>query len=90
MRVDNYISDTGVVKRRTVAKELADGGHVKLNGKRCKPGHKVKIDDIIEITGKHHIKIKVLRLPEGRSVPKDARSEYYEILAEERSPGFEI
>ncbi|MCP4568615.1 MAG: RNA-binding S4 domain-containing protein [FCB group bacterium] len=90
MRLDNYISDTGVVKRRTVAKELADGGHVKINGRRGKPGHKVKVDDIIEITGRHHVKIKVLRLPEGKSIPKEARSEYFEILAEEKSPGFEL
>ena len=90
MRLDNYISDTGVVKRRTVAKELADGGHVKVNGRRGKPGHQVKIDDIIEITGRHYVKLRVLRLPEGRSIPKEARSDYFELLGEAKSPGLEM
>jgi len=80
MRLDNYISDLGIVKRRTVAKELADGGHVKVNDQRAKPAHKVKVGDIIEITGKAHIRLRVLKIPSGRSVPKPARPEYFEIL----------
>ncbi len=80
MRLDNYISDVGLVKRRTIAKELADAGHVKINGRRGKPGHKIKQDDIIEITGKRYIKAKVLKIPTGKSVPKTERADYFEIL----------
>jgi ribosomal 50S subunit-recycling heat shock protein len=80
MRLDNYLSDLGIVKRRTVAKDLADGGHVKINDRRAKPAHKVKVGDIIEITGKSHIKLRVLNIPSGKSVPKPARPEYFEIL----------
>jgi ribosomal 50S subunit-recycling heat shock protein len=83
MRIDNYLSDLGIIKRRTVAKELADGGHVKVNDRRAKPAHKVKIDDIIEITGKHHIKVRVLKIPSGKSVPKPDRPEYFEVLLRE-------
>ncbi len=80
MRIDNYISDLGIIKRRTIAKELADGGHVKVNDRRAKPAYKVKVDDIIEITGKNHIKLRVLKIPTGKSVPKPDRPEYFEIL----------
>lgn len=80
MRVDNFISDCGIIKRRTIAKELAEGGHVTVNGRRAKPAHEVKVGDVIEITGKHHIVIRVKKLIEGRSVPKDARAEYFEVL----------
>ena len=91
MRLDNFLSDLGIVKRRTIAKELAGGGHVKINDNRAKAAHKVKIDDIIEITGKHHIKVRVLKIPTGKSVPKPARPEYFEILLKESaSTDFEL
>lgn len=85
MRIDNYISDLGIIKRRTIAKEMADAGHIKLNGRRAKPGHKVKPDDIIEITGKRNLKVKVLKIPEGKSVAREKRSEYFEIIEENLS-----
>lgn len=80
MRLDNYISDLGIIKRRTIAKELADGGHVKVNDQRAKPAHRIRVGDIIEITGKYHIRVKVLKIPGGRSVPKNDRPEYFEVL----------
>ena len=91
MRLDNYISDLGIIKRRTIAKELADGGHIKVNDNRAKPAYRVKVDDIIEITGKHHIKIRVLKIPTGKSVPKPDRPEYFEVLHRESTRSeFEI
>lgn len=83
MRLDNFISELGLIKRRTVAKEKADGGHIKINDNRAKPAHQVKVGDIIEITGKQHIIIKVLKVPEGKSVPRAVREEYYEVLKRE-------
>ena len=83
MRLDNYLSDLGIIKRRTIAKELANGGHIKVNDQRAKPAHKVKPDDIIEITGKRHIKLRVKDIPE-KSVPRDSRPDYFEILTDER------
>ena len=79
MRVDNFLSDLGIIKRRTVAKELADGGHIKVNDQRAKPAHKLKAGDIVEVTGKQHIKIKVLAIP-VKSVPRDQRSAFFEII----------
>lgn len=81
MRLDNFLSDLGIIKRRTIAKELADAGHVKIDGRRAKPGSKIKVNDTIEVTGKKHIIIKVLKVPEGKSVPKDARGDYFEIIS---------
>jgi ribosomal 50S subunit-recycling heat shock protein len=80
MRIDNYLSDLGLIKRRTVAKEMADGGHIKINDQRAKPAHNVKVGDIIEITGKARIKVRVTGIPTGKSVPKPERMNYYEIL----------
>lgn len=38
-----------VIKRRTVANEVADNGRVSVNGKIVKPSYDVKVGDIIEI-----------------------------------------
>jgi ribosomal 50S subunit-recycling heat shock protein len=90
MRLDNFISDLGIIKRRTKAKEMADGGHVKVNDKRAKPAYNVKEGDKIEITGRRHIIIRVTKIPPGKSIPKDKRTDYFKVLLDEQSKGFEL
>lgn len=80
MRLDNFISSIGVIKRRTVAKQMADGGHIKVNDRKAKPSYRTKIGDVIEVTGKLYIKIQVKKIPESGSVPKDSRSDYFEVF----------
>ncbi len=42
MRLDKFLKITRVIKRRTVAKELADNGNISVNGEeiilQCKEG----------------------------------------------------
>lgn len=83
MRIDNYLSDLGIIKRRTIAKELADGGHIKLNGRRAKPAHQVKENDLIQITGRRQISLKVIAVP-TRSVPRDKRGEFFQLLEDNK------
>lgn len=83
MRLDNFISDLGIIKRRTIAKELADAGHIKVNGRRAKPALNMKEGDIVEITGRRHIVIRVTALPSGKSVPRDKRNEYFEVISDD-------
>ncbi len=87
MRLDNYLSDLGIIKRRTIAKEMADGGHIKLNGRRAKPAHQVKENDLIQITGRRQISLKVIAIP-TRSVPRDKREEFFQLLEDNKTdPG---
>ncbi len=80
MRVDDYLSTVGLIKRRTVAKEMADNGLVEVNGRKVKPSHEVKISDIIAIKGSRPFTVEVLQVPHG-SVSKTARTDYYRPLA---------
>jgi ribosomal 50S subunit-recycling heat shock protein len=89
MRIDNFVSDLGIIKRRTIAKEMAEGGHIKINDQRAKPAHKVKVGDVIEITGKTHLVIKVLKMPEGKSISRDSRAEYYDVISKSGSGEFD-
>jgi ribosome-associated heat shock protein Hsp15 len=90
MRLDNFLSTLGIIKRRTQAKDMADGGHVKINGSRAKPARDVKIGDIIEITGKFHVRIQVVKIPTGNTVPKAVRDQYFTILDRTPAPDLDL
>ncbi len=79
MRVDDYLSTVGIIKRRTQAKEMADSGLIEINGRRVRASHDVKPNDIIVIKGSHPFTCEALRIPVG-SVSKAARAEYYRPL----------
>lgn len=80
MRLDLFLSKTGLIKRRTLAKEVADAGMVKVNAQKAKPGHEIKESDVIEIGGSHAMTIEVLKVP-GGSVRKEDREKYYKIVS---------
>jgi len=80
MRIDDYLSTVGIIKRRTVAKEMADHGLVEVNGRKVKPAYDVKLNDIIVIKGTHPFKAEVFAIPHG-NVSKERRAEYYKALA---------
>ncbi len=81
MRLDDYLSTVGIVKRRTIAKELASNGMVAVNGRKVKAAYQVRVNDIIEIKGKRSFKAEVLEIPSG-SVPKGEREKYFKELPE--------
>ncbi|MET0709218.1 MAG: RNA-binding S4 domain-containing protein [Tardiphaga sp.] len=50
-RLDKWLWHARVVKARTSAAALVEGGHVRINGERQKaPGHGVKIGDVLTVT----------------------------------------
>ena len=49
MRLDKFLKITRVIKRRTVAKELADNGNIIVDGDAKKSSYSVKKGDILEI-----------------------------------------
>ncbi len=60
MRVDKYLKVSRIIKRRTIAKELADDDRIFINDKLAKPSADVEVGDIIDIKFEHrHIKIEV-------------------------------
>lgn len=80
MRIDDYLSTVGIVKRRTIAKELGQNGLLEVNGNRVKPAYTVKENDIIHIKGSRPAAYEILQIPAG-SVPKDKRSDYFKELS---------
>ena len=79
MRLDKYLKVSRLIKRRTVANDVADAGRIYVNGKAVKPSYAVKVGDEIEITfGNRPVRVRVLRDEEPRT--KDIAREMYEII----------
>lgn len=49
MRLDLVLKLSGLIKRRTVAKELADRGRILINDRTAKPSSEVKSGDLLEL-----------------------------------------
>ena len=64
MRIDKFLKVSRVIKRRTVANEIADKGRVAVNGKTVKPSYEVKVGDIVEIQfGEKISKFEIINIP---------------------------
>ena len=71
MRLDKFLKVSKVIKRRTVANDIADGGRVSVNGKVVKPSYEVKIGDIVEIKfGDKISKFQIIDIPkvQGKNI----------------------
>ena len=79
MRLDKYLKVSRVIKRRTLANEVADAGRVLVNGKPAKASYTVKVGDISEVTfGNRPVKIRVLSDVEQKG--KDVAREMFEVI----------
>lgn len=79
MRIDKFLKNSRLIKRRTIAKEACDQGRIFVNEKVVKAGAEVKVDDVIRIEfGNSSVSVKVLELSE--SCKKEAAEKMYEII----------
>ncbi|MCI5997712.1 MAG: RNA-binding S4 domain-containing protein [Peptoniphilaceae bacterium] len=67
MRIDKFLKNSRIIKRRTVAKEACEKERVFRDGKAMKPSDEVKVGDIIEIQfGNSNVKIRVLDITDSQ------------------------
>ena len=82
MRLDKFLKVSRLVKRRSVAKVLADKENFYINDRLAKPSSNVNENDIIDLhLGRHHITVKVKQIKEN-ALAKDAEN-MYEIINDE-------
>jgi len=83
MRLDKYLKVSRLIKRRNLAKEVADSQRIELNGRTVKPAADVKIGDIITLHfGSRTLTVEVLSIT--ATTKKDEASEMYKVLSETR------
>ena len=72
MRIDKFMKVSRLIKRRTVANEVADAGRITVNGKPVKASYAVKEGDVIEVAfGQRPVRVKVVstEAPQARTLP---------------------
>ena len=84
MRVDSFLKQSRLVKRRALAKELCEDGAVKLNGKPVRASHEIAPGDRLVLRlWNRSIEIEVDKLP-GRGLSATEARLLYRIVAEQR------
>jgi ribosomal 50S subunit-recycling heat shock protein len=83
MRLDKFLKVSRIIKRRTLAKEVADKGRISINNLPAKASTNLKVGDILEIRfGQKVVTAKVEQLLEN--VRKEDAIKMYTIISEER------
>jgi len=83
MRLDKFLKVSRLIKRRTLAKEVADQGRISINGKTAKASSEVNVGDELEIRfGQRLMTVKIEKLQE--TTRKEDADSMYTILKDER------
>ncbi len=79
MRLDKYLKVSRLIKRRTLAKEVCDSGHVLINDRVAKASSEIKPGDQLLINfGQKQIRVEVLY--EAENVKAQDAKEMYKVL----------
>lgn len=79
MRLDKFLKVSRIIKRRTVANEACDNGHVEVNGRIARASLEVKPGDTVRIAfGERTVTLRVLDVRE--TVSKAEASDLFEVV----------
>ncbi len=79
LRIDRWLWFTRFYKTRGLASDAVNGGHVKVNGERAKPGSKIKEGDVIELVrGQLPFRLEAGPLPVRRGPASEVKLCYVE------------
>lgn len=84
MRLDKFLKVARLIKRRTIAKELADKGRIQCGEAIAKPSTEVKIGDVITIKfgTQRTLVIEVAKLTAHAN--KDDALTLYNVISDKR------
>lgn len=83
MRLDQFLSESRIIKRRVLAKEACEGKLVYVNGQMAKPSKEIHPQSIICIEfANRTLEVEVLEIPRG-NVRKDLAKNLYRVIREE-------
>lgn len=86
MRLDKFLKVSRLIKRRTLAKEVADQGRILVNGLAAKASTNVKVGDELTIRfGQKVVTVQIDDLQE--STKKEDATNLYSVIKEEKVEG---
>lgn len=83
MRLDKFLKVSRLIKRRTLAKEVADQGRIQLNEQVAKASTDVKVGDELQIRFGNKLVTVVIDSIAEHARKEDAK-EMYRLLKEEK------
>lgn len=79
MRLDKFLKESRIIKRRTIANEACDAGRITVNGKVAKASVTVKPgDEIVVSFGNKETKVRVLLV--SAPLHKEDAEKMYEYI----------
>lgn len=83
MRLDVFLKRVGLIKQRSLAKDICDRGLVSMDGRTAKAGKEVGPGRLLEIDlPTERMEIEVLDLP-ARNYKKESGRAFYRIVEHE-------
>ena len=83
MRLDQFLSESRLIKRRTQAKVACDKGLIFLDGITAKPGKEVKPGQRLVLNlASRKTELEILKLP-AKNLRKEEAKELYRVIKEE-------
>ncbi|MEA1912801.1 MAG: S4 domain-containing protein [candidate division WOR-3 bacterium] len=83
MRLDLFLKNTRIIKRRSAVKELIQKGIITIGGGKPKVSKKVKEGMNIKVGDRSY---EILKIPE-RGIKKDEGEKYYRIIDDRNYSG---
>lgn len=81
MRLDKFLKVSRIIKRRTIAKEVADKGRIQINGLAAKSSSDVKVGDELTIAfGNKTLIVRIDKIVE--TTKKEESKEMFSIISE--------
>ncbi len=86
MRLDKYLKVSRLIKRRTLAKDMCDGGRVQVNGRVAKAGAEVAVGDRLSMRfGARTLVVRIVQI--AATVRKEQAADLFEVLQDDRPAG---
>ena len=84
MRLDVFLKQSRIVKRRAMAKELCEDGAVNVNGRQARAGKDVSVGDRLSLRlWSRLLEIEIEQIPERATSKAESRT-LYSLVSEKR------
>lgn len=84
MRLDKFLKVSRLIRRRTLAKQVADQGRIQINGQVAKAGTRLVVGDEVKIQfGQTLLTVEIIDLKDH--VRREEAEQLYRVIKEERT-----
>ena len=84
LRLDKFLWFSRIVKSRSLAQQVAEGGRIRISGRIVDRAHTaVRVGDVLSFALRGEVKVlRIEKLPDRRGPPAEARTLYCELTSQ--------